>query len=94
MFCPRIYCCRLKGVYCGVDVTMISRLCSMFSIHLSYWVVMTAHLCYSDAGDDTHCCVISKFVDVEISLQSDGYMLLFLQFSFPKYARSCLWDHN
>jgi hypothetical protein len=50
--------------------------------------VMTAHLCYSDAGDDTHCHVISKRVDVEISLQSDGYMLLFLQFSFPKYARS------
>ncbi len=36
MFCLGIYCYRLKGVYCGVDVITVNRLCSMFSIHLSY----------------------------------------------------------
>jgi hypothetical protein len=41
LFCLRIYCFRLKGVYCGVDAIMASSLCSMFFIHLQkiacYW---------------------------------------------------------
>jgi len=41
LFCFGIYCCRLKGVYCGVDAIMASNLCSMFLIHLQriacYW---------------------------------------------------------
>ncbi len=53
LFCLRIYCLRLKGVYCGVDAIMASNLCSMFLIHLQRLHVIGVQLYHFATYNDT-----------------------------------------